>query len=65
MISSSRKKLSRIELVYSVNYRFIEVLKKYDRILIDTNSFIYFMEDNDAYADILQIVLEHIYSNVV
>ncbi|NNU76054.1 hypothetical protein [Clostridium estertheticum] len=53
MISSSRKKLSKIELVYSVNYRLIEVLKKYDRILIDTNSFIYFMEDNEAYVDIL------------
>lgn len=41
------------------------VLKKYNRILIDTNSFIYFMEDNEMYADLLQIVFSMIESGKV
>ncbi|MCB2356691.1 type II toxin-antitoxin system VapC family toxin [Clostridium estertheticum] len=48
-----------------VKEEIIEVLKKYDRILIDTNSFIYFMEDNEAYADILQIVFDMIESGKI
>lgn len=43
-----------------VNKEIQEVLKRYDRILIDTNSFIYFMEDNEVYADILQNVFDMI-----
>lgn len=42
-----------------------DVLKKYDRILIDTNSFIYFMEDNEAYADILQSVFDTVESGKI
>jgi len=34
MVSSSCKKLSRLELVYSVNYRLIKDLNKYDKSLI-------------------------------
>lgn len=32
MISSSCKKLSRVELVYTVNYNFIKFLKKFDKV---------------------------------
>lgn len=43
-----------------INCEIQNILKKYDRILIDTNSFIYFMEDNEVYADILQGVFDMI-----
>lgn len=45
-----------------ISKEFEEALKKYKRILIDTNSFIYFMEDNEAYADLLQIIFDRIES---
>ena len=48
-----------------VNRKIEDVLKQYDRILIDTNSFIYFMDDNEAYADSLQIVFDMIESGKV
>ena len=48
-----------------VNKEIEDILKKYDRILIDTNCFIYFMEDNDIYADLLQIVFDRIESGKV
>lgn len=48
-----------------VNLEIQDILKKYDRILIDTNSFIYFMEDNEAYADLLQSVFDMIESGKI
>lgn len=48
-----------------VNYKIQDVLKNYDRILVDTNSFIYFMEDNEVYADLLQIVFAMIESGKI
>lgn len=48
-----------------VNLEIQDVFMKYDRILIDTNSFIYFMEDHDVYADLLQNVFDMIESGKV
>lgn len=47
------------------NMNIQEALKKYDRILIDTNSFIYFMEDNGIYADLLQDIFDMIESGKI
>lgn len=41
MVSSSCKKLSRIELVYSVNARFVKMLKKTDETLIPEECLVY------------------------
>lgn len=48
-----------------VNLEIQDVFMNYDRILIDTNSFIYFMEDHDVYADILQNVFDMIESGKI
>lgn len=42
-----------------------DVLKKHDRILIDTNSFIYLVEDNELYVDLLQTIFDMIESGKV
>lgn len=46
MVSSSCKKLSRLELVYSVNYRLIKDLNKYDKSLIPQDCLKYLESDN-------------------
>ena len=46
MVSSSCKKLSRLELVYSVNYRLIKDLNEYDKSLIPQDCLVYLEKGN-------------------
>jgi len=46
MVSSSCKKLSRLELVYSVNYRLIKDLNEYDKSLIPQDCLVYLDKGN-------------------
>ncbi|WP_246578059.1 transposase, partial [Clostridium psychrophilum] len=46
MVSSSCKKLSRIELVYSVNYRLIKDLNEYNKSLIPEECLVYLVKGN-------------------
>ena len=46
MVSSSCKKLSRLELVYSVNYRLIKDLNQYNKFLIPEECLIYLEKGN-------------------